>query len=117
MSPYQEQARLIKALAHPARLRILDVLSQGEACVCHLTAILKRRQPYVSQHLMILREARLVQDRKEGTLIYYRLAQEHAARILALTREMLRAGGIGDDFPPVPASPLEGCSCPRCNSD
>ena len=47
-TPYDQQAALFKALAHPARLRILDLLAQDEACVCHLTAALGQRQPYVS---------------------------------------------------------------------
>ena len=66
MDPYRVQADLIKAMAHPTRLHLLDILAQGEACVCHLTTILGQRQPYVSQHLMVLREAGLVTDRKDG---------------------------------------------------
>jgi DNA-binding transcriptional ArsR family regulator len=93
-SSYQKQAQLFGALSHPVRLRILDILSRQEACVCHLTAILGKRQPYVSQQLATLRDAGLVTDRREGTLIYYSLADEHLAELLA-EGEGRRAGPDG----------------------
>ena len=115
MDGYDKQAELFRALSHPVRLRIMDILSQDESCVCHLTAILGQRQPYVSQQLAILREAGLVADRREGTLIYYRPADDH---LPALLREgkTLTAGLGGDsvDYPTLPAGPVDGCPCPRC---
>ena len=114
MDPYGEQAHLIKAMAHPSRLLILEVLTQGEACVCHLTAVLKHRQPNVSQHLSILRRAGLVKSRRDGVMIYYRLADDRIPQVITLTREILLAHGVEVEFPPVPAPPVEGCSCPRC---
>jgi ArsR family transcriptional regulator len=114
MESYERQAEAIKALAHPIRLRILDILAEGEACVCHLTAVLNQRQPYVSQQLMALRDAGLVADRKEGTLVYYRLADRRVAEVVALTREALRAMGQDVQVPPVPKSPVSGCPCPKC---
>ena len=115
MDAYQQEAALIKAIGHPTRLRILDILSVGEACVCHLTTILKQRQPNVSQHLMVLREAGLVRDRKDGVIVYYRLSDPLIEDLLGLTREILRSSGVKVDFPPVPVSPIEGCPCPRCD--
>jgi len=117
MNPYREQANLIKAMAHPTRLHILDTLSRGEACVCHLTTILKLRQPNTSQHLMVLREAGLVRDRKDGVVVYYRLADDRTAQVIALTREILRASGVEVDFPPIPTSPVKGCPCPKCGGE
>jgi DNA-binding transcriptional ArsR family regulator len=114
-SGYQRQAQLFRALSHPVRLRILDILARQEACVCHLTAILGQRQPYVSQQLATLREAGLVTDHRDGTLIYYRLADEHLARLLDEAK--LLAKDLGDEalaFPPVPAKVLANCPCPRC---
>ena len=111
---YTKQADLLKALAHPVRLRILEILTQDEACVCHLTAVLHRRQPYVSQHLMLLRELGLVQDRKEGTIVYYRLADRQLAQIIALSREMLRTQGLDVSVAAIPAMPVAGCPCPKC---
>ncbi len=117
MDFYEQQAELTRALAHPVRLRILDILAQQESCVCHLTAILKQRQPYVSQHLMILREAGLVVDRKEGLIVYYRLADPGIVETLSALREALRRRGMDVSAPAIPPSPVEGCPCPRCHDD
>ena len=57
MSQYQLTATIMKALVHPVRLQILQVLRDGEACVCHLEAVLNQRQAYISQQLMRLRDA------------------------------------------------------------
>ena len=114
MGGYEQQAALMRVLAHPVRLQILDVCKEGECCVCHLTAVLKQRQPYVSQQLMALRDAGLVADRKEGTLVYYRLADERVAELLALARESLRARGLRVELLAIPKPPVRGCSCPEC---
>ena len=116
MDAYTKQASLLKALAHPVRLRILDILTQDEACVCHLTALLQQRQPYVSQHLMLLRELGLVLDRKEGTIVYYRLADRQLAQVIDVSREMLRAQGLDVSVAAIPAKPVPGCPCPKCDS-
>ena len=74
MTDYQRQANLFKLLMHPVRLAILDALSHDdEACVCHLEAVLHQRQAYISQQLMVLREAGLIDMRREGWNVYYRL--------------------------------------------
>ena len=114
MNPYREQANVIKAMGHPTRLRILDILSEYEACVCHLTTVLRKPQPNVSQHLMVLRQAGLVTDRRDGVIIYYRLADERVAAIVRLTRRVLRSNGTEVAFPQVPVSPVPGCPCPKC---
>jgi ArsR family transcriptional regulator len=114
---YKRQASLVKALAHPTRLQILDILAEDEACVCHLTAVLNQRQPYVSQQLMILREAGLVTDRKDGVMVYYRLADPVVTEAVQATRALLRANGEAVEFPPIPASPVEGCPCPHCGGE
>jgi ArsR family transcriptional regulator len=112
---FKAQAQLFRALSHPVRLRILDILSRQEACVCHLTAILGQRQPYVSQQLSTLREAGLVADRRDGTLIYYRLADEHLAQLLAEGKTVLQnVNGQDLAFLRVPEEALENCPCPRC---
>jgi DNA-binding transcriptional ArsR family regulator len=117
-SGYQKQAQLFRALSHPVRLRILDILARQEACVCHLTAILGQRQPYVSQQLATLREAGLVADRRDGTLIYYRLADEHLAELLEEGRVVVQDLAEGElTFPPVPGEALEHCQCPRCQGE
>jgi DNA-binding transcriptional ArsR family regulator len=62
-----------KALAHPARLRILSMLRPGELCVCQMSTILQLAASTVSGHLNDLRRSGLVLERKEGKLVYYGL--------------------------------------------
>ena len=66
---------LFKALADATRLRILGLLLTGEVCVCHIHESLRVPQSKVSRHLAYLRRAGLVQTRREGLWIYYRLAE------------------------------------------
>jgi ArsR family transcriptional regulator, lead/cadmium/zinc/bismuth-responsive transcriptional repressor len=111
----KQMAALFRILGQPARLRILLALGSGEACVCHLETALKMRQAYISQHLMALREARLVDSRRDGRNIYYRL------RNPALLDVIQEAGKwyAGDDFDVEmyahqSTAILPGCICPRC---
>jgi ArsR family transcriptional regulator len=118
MNSYQRQAELHRALAHPVRLRILEILARHEACVCHLTAVLHKPQPYVSQQLSMLRDANLVADRRDGTLIYYRLQSETVAELLVAGQRAMEGEGdlvgSGQEPAPVPEGPVPGCPCPRC---
>lgn len=66
-------SRLFRALGDETRLRIIALLSHGELCVCHLQDALELPQPNVSRQLGILRAAGLVEDRREGSWVYYRL--------------------------------------------
>lgn len=114
---FQIQAQLLRTLAHPVRLRILGILARQEACVCHLETIVRRPQPYVSKQLAALRDAGLVTDRREGTLVYYRAADEHLAAWLNMGRALLRySDGSPVVDPPSPPDTLESCPCPRCHS-
>jgi DNA-binding transcriptional ArsR family regulator len=72
-SEYKAQARILKALAHPTRLFIVDELSRGERCVCELTAMVDAEMPTVSRHLSQLRHAGIVEDEKRGAQVFYRL--------------------------------------------
>ena len=113
---YQLQAQLFRALAHPVRLEILNVLSRREACVCHLKTLLQRPQPYISQQLATLRESGLVVDRREGTLIYYRIADDRVSAWLQLGRDMVRdEQGNPVTFPEISIQALQDCPCPRCS--
>jgi ArsR family transcriptional regulator len=82
MTDYERRATFLQALAHPARLRILEVLADHPACVCDLTWRLGRRQPYISQQLMVLRAAGLVTGDREGANIRYRLTDPRLSRLL-----------------------------------
>lgn len=69
----QRHAALFQALGHPVRLHILEILSQGPRCVCDLVALTGKRQPCISQHLIILRRTRLVTAERHGWSICYQL--------------------------------------------
>ena len=69
-------SRLFKALGDETRLRIVALLSHGELCVCHFEAALGLPQPNVSRQLAVLRNAGVVEARREGTWVYYRLAPQ-----------------------------------------
>jgi DNA-binding transcriptional ArsR family regulator len=103
------EAELLRTLAHPVRLALLEALSQGEECVCHLTALLGRPQPYISKQLAELREAGLVVDRRDAQRIYYRLTDRRVAALLEAAREFSGRPAISSQ------QALVGCPCPRCS--
>src|SRR6266540_1806561 len=70
---YKTQARIIKALAHPTRLFIVNELSRGERCVCELTDMIGVEMPTVSRHLSLLRNVGILEDEKRGAQVFYRL--------------------------------------------
>ena len=82
---YKSQSDLFKILAHPVRLSILEILRDGEQCVCHMEAMLDLRQAYISQHLMVLREAGVLADRRDGWNIYYRVIKPEVFALLDAT--------------------------------
>jgi len=69
---YEVRAKVAKAMAHPTRLLILEALQEREWCVCELTRLVGADQSTVSKHLAVLKHAGLVDDRKDGVMIYYR---------------------------------------------
>ena len=107
--PYEAQAQLLKVLTHPVRLAILNILRDGEHCVCHMEAHLGYRQAYISQQLMVLREAGLIQDRREGWNVYYRIAEPRIFAVLSAVEQIVPAGD--------PAEPAQAvaCPCPKCS--
>jgi ArsR family transcriptional regulator len=113
---YYHSALIAKALGHPTRLHILEVLRDGEACVCHLEAVIGRRQAYISQQLGYLREWGLVTIRRDRTNIYYSLADESIPRLIDAVRRSTRA-----IFGEEPATALTNrpvdCPCPHCREE
>ena len=69
----EARARIMKAMAHPSRLYILDELSKGERCVCELTKMIGADTSTVSKHLSVLKKAGIVDSDKRGAQVYYRL--------------------------------------------
>lgn len=70
---YKGQASILKALAHPTRLLIVDELAEGERCVFELTELVGHEMPTVSRHLSLLKFAGIVEDEKRGAQVFYRL--------------------------------------------
>lgn len=94
----QPLSRTMQALAHPVRLQILYILAQyeGKVCVCDLEAALPVKQPTVSHHLNILREAGLIDSERRGLWAYYFIRHEEVERILQELHNALRgAASLG----------------------
>lgn len=106
MEIYEQETKLYKALMHPARLAILDLLRDGEQCVCHMEAVFGYRQAYISQQLMVLKEAGLVQMRREGLNIFYRVTRPEIFGVM----DAMRA--VTGRQPVLPAANV--CTCPAC---
>lgn len=79
---YESPAKLFRVLGHPARLHILNILLISSCRVCDIARLTGYRQPYISQQLAILRQARLVDGDREGRTVCYRLASPAVRRLL-----------------------------------
>lgn len=112
-SPEEKISRIIRAISTPTRLQILIAIGNGEACVCHLEALLDLRQAYISQQLMEMRDAELVDTRRDGRYIFYRLTEPQLVDLLidigklfdVPTEEMEKL---------LNTDPLPQCCCPDC---
>ncbi|MDA8220059.1 MAG: metalloregulator ArsR/SmtB family transcription factor [Dehalococcoidales bacterium] len=112
-----KQADLFRALGHPFRLQLLELLGAEEVCVCHLAAYFAKPQPYVSKQLAELRDAGLVVDRREGQRIFYHVSDPSLGAILEAARSALVQLGVASSIDAdrlVPRYPVPGCECPRC---
>jgi ArsR family transcriptional regulator len=113
METYHNPAKLFKALMHPGRLAILDVLRDGEQCVCHMEAVLGCRQAYISQHLAVLREAGIVEDRRDGWNIFYRVVKPEVFDLIDQAGRLMGQARVDTRLPRKPAD----CPCPKCNPE
>ena len=107
-------AASFEAIASPQRMAILLAIGQAEACVCHLEAALGWRQAYISQHLMVLRKADILEDRREGRYVYYRLKNpsyldliQAAANVCGLSTEIVSEL--------INTQTYLSCECPHCS--
>jgi len=114
LSQISEQiAAPLAAIASPQRIAILLAIGTGEACVCHLETALGWRQAYISQHLMALRKADILQDRREGRYIFHRLKN-------ASFLDLITAAAALSGLPAGSVSALTNtqvnpsCECPQC---
>jgi len=86
------RAQIVKALAHPSRLLILDeLLRHGERCVCELTKLVGADMSTVSRHLAVLRVAGIVADEKRGQQVFYRLRSPQVQGLVRAMEDMVGA--------------------------
>ena len=99
-------SELLQIISAPARLEILLLVGAGEACVCHLENRLGYRQAYISQHLMAMRQAGLIDSRREGRFVFYRLLKPEIMPLIRMTADI-----TGVSLPVIePVSPQEQCA-------
>lgn len=87
----------------------MEILRDGEQCVCHMEAVLGLRQAYISQHLMVLREASLVEDRRDGARIFYRVIKPEVFNLVDYANQVGGANPIQTIRGAIP-----NCPCPKC---
>lgn len=109
---YQLISKQLKLLAHPERLRILDVLRREPECVCHLEALLDKPQPYVSQQLRTLRNADVIVDERRGHNIYYELRSD---QVRSWLDQIL--GPAVEDPQLLQLKKTLPCQCPTCDAN
>ncbi|MFE3781936.1 ArsR/SmtB family transcription factor [Amycolatopsis sp. NPDC059090] len=86
---YQLKAEFFKTLGHPARIRVLELLAEGERAVAEILPEVGIEPANLSQQLAVLRRAGLVTTRKDGSSVIYALTSSHVAELLAVARKIL----------------------------
>jgi DNA-binding transcriptional ArsR family regulator len=106
---YVAKAQLFRVLGHPLRIRILELLSDGERTVGDLQAQLELDSSGTSQHLAALRQQGILDSRRAGTSVYYRIRDPRVSELLALAKQILTSvlsdshallSELADDKPP-----------------
>ena len=87
---YEMKARVLRALAHPIRLAVVDFLVEGEQCVCDIAEQVGAQRSNVSRHLAVMVNAGVLESRKDGLKVIYRLRTPCVASCLSCTAEVLR---------------------------
>jgi len=88
---YERRAEILKAMAHPSRLMIIDALAEGERCVCELQRLVGSSMPTVSRHLSQMKAAGIVAGRREGSQIFYRLLTPCVVEVFECVERVLDA--------------------------
>jgi DNA-binding transcriptional ArsR family regulator len=78
----EDQARFLRCIGEPTRLRILRLLAKGERCVGELASVLDKEQSLISHHLRALKECNIVKERQEAQKVYYKLMDARLARLI-----------------------------------
>ena len=82
MAEAEDQARFLRCIGEPTRLQIVRLLTNGERCVCELTAALNKEQSLISHHLRALKTCSIVKERQEGQKVYYKLTDVRLAGLI-----------------------------------
>ena len=103
----------LEAIASPQRIAILLAIGKGEACVCHLETALGMRQAYISQHLMALRKADILQDRRDGRYVFYKI--KNASLLDLITASATLSGLSAESVSSlINTQVYPSCECPHC---
>ena len=89
---YESRARVIKAIAHPSRLLIMEALSHRPHCVCELTVMVGSDTSTVSKHLLVLRNAGLVESERHGAMLFYMLRSKSVGDMVGSVDRVVRDG-------------------------
>jgi len=116
METYKMQTEYFKVLMHPTRLAILDVLRNGEECVCHMEALFGLRQAHISQHLMVLRDAGLVADRRDGWNVFYRVIKPEIYQVIDAMNVFSGLPEGGSQAYSRTDITRKSCPCPKCSA-
>lgn len=84
-----DMAEFFKVFGDSTRIKILYVLFEAELCVCDIAELLNMTQPAISYQLRVLKQARLVRNRRSGKTIFYSLADDHVKTIIGMAKEHL----------------------------
>ena len=87
---YKLKAEVVKAVAHPTRLAVIDILRDGEHCVCKIAERIGSERSNISRHLSVMARAGVLTSRKDGLMVYYSLRTPCVLKFLSCIDEMLR---------------------------
>jgi ArsR family transcriptional regulator len=87
----QIESDFLKAIAQPTRLKILYFLKGGERCACEIIPKMKEDQSNISRHLTHMRDMGILESRKEGVSVYYRIKDKRVFTLLSLVDEMVKS--------------------------
>ena len=111
--PEKKISHILRLLGQPTRVHILLAVGEGEACVCHLESILGQRQAYISQHLMALRKENILDTRREGRFIFYRLRDPRVLDLIYSAADVVGVSKLEDNLDDWTVSDRP-CVCPHC---
>ncbi len=88
---YRLKAQVLKAMAHPLRLAIMDLLADGEVCVCHIADAVEAERSNVSRHLAKMEQAGIITSQKRGLMVFYSLRVPCVMNFFGCVEKVLRS--------------------------